>query len=583
MPPNTNSPDNSQFPQTSDIPTGQLKAQDTTQQTSQNPTPPPNEPTAPQNNPLPLATNAPQMPPFAAPPPNQPLQPTSPKSSPPFLLIIILLVIILPVLAIGGGLALAYNNYSFYKPPQAIQNTLDTIIATTPLPKPPRIILASTLTKSVQLKSADTKTEISISTNAQNAPVSALKLTATGPVDFQQTSSRAAETEIALEVKFEGAQFNGSASIKTIDNTIYFKVNEVPFGQFYQQLLDYKNKWYFYKVPDKYLPEDNQNQQALDKVKVVLANFFEKTQTWTTTKSTDGDVYTLEIKPPKSELDKLIFDLVDAAEPKDQKQVLTSLEKEQVSKATDKIKDLNITAKVNKSNYYLKRAEVSFNINVGDIGLKSSTIKLSPNEPLTYNVNFSTELSNYNKKIVVVPPEGAEDFQKIIDAYSHQFSQQLNQNGQTIDAAIKNDIGALATELQAYYTTPGNGFYPKDLDELVKTGLLKKIPAPPANSGIDAYQYIKDPTVCDGTTTNPCREAALFAPLSNPTKIGNGWCWQSTTGEAQELPKEQCTAAKTQASDSDSLRGLIAPSQTVLGQKIDWETQTLELFSSIFK
>ncbi len=546
--------------------------------------------TNPQILPLPQSQTPTQPQAIAAedppvPTPNQPPNPKPASSHKGLIVTALLILILIPVLTLGSGIALAYNNYAIFKPPQAIQNTLDAIIATTPLPKPPRIILASALTKSAQLKSADTKTEITISSDAKNAPVSEVKLTVSGPIDFQNHNNSTAEADIGLGVKFEGAQFTGSGSVKTVNNTLYFKVDEIPFGQYYQQLLDYKGKWFFYKIPDQYIQKQN-SQPQMDKFKNVLTDFITKCQSWTTVKSQDGNTYTLEIKPPKSEMDNLFFNLVDAFQPRDQERLISDLEKQQVSKFTDKLADLALTARVNKSNYYLQSANFSFNINVNDIGLPANQVTLSPTGPLVYKFNLTTELSNYNKKIVVVPPEGAEDLQKIIDSYTKQSSFFKDaQQGGVLDAAIKNDIGAISTELVAYYTTPGVGSYPKDLDELVKIGSIKSIPKPPAESGIDSYTYLLDPSVCDGSAQNPCREVALFSPLSNPTTFGNGWCWQSITGKAQELPKDLCTATKqeAQAQDQNSLRSLLAPDQTVLGTKTNWEKQTLKLFQAFFK
>ena len=521
---------------------------------------------------------------------NQPSNPSRPTSKKGLLFTLLFMFIILPAATISAGLALAYNNYSAFKPPEAIQNALDSIIASTPLPKPPRIILASTVAKSAALKSADVKTEITISSDAKNAPVSEIKLTISGPADFESQNSRMAEADIGFEVKFEGAQFTGSGSIKTIDNTLYFKVDEVPFGQFYQQLLDYKGKWYYYKIPDQYIKQET-SQPQMDKFKNLLTDFVKKSQDWTTVKSQNGSVYTLEIKPPKSEIDNLIFALIDAAQPQDQKQLVSDLEKQQLSKFTDKLANLEITAKVNKSNYYLQSANVSFNININDLGLPTSGITLLPSDPLVYKFNLLTELSNYNKKIVIVPPQDAQDFQKIIDQYTKQSTfMQDTQKGGILDAAIKNDIRTIATGLSAYYTqsvSQGQGTYPKNLNVLVDSKFLTTLPKPPADSGIDSYTYIVDPTVCDGSPQNPCREVALYSPLSNPTTFGNGWCWQSTTGKVQELPKEQCVATKavgqTENQGQNSLRSLIAPDQTVLGQKTNWEQETIRLFKAFLK
>src|SRR3990167_8859909 len=63
---------------------------------------------------------------------------------------------------------------------------------------------------------------------------------------------------------------------------------------------------------------------------------------------------------------------------------------------------------------------------------------------------------------------------------------------QARDSARKNDIGQMATALQAYYTTPGQGFYlgtsgtPGGLVGLTVTQDLKQIPNDPTSG---PYSY----------------------------------------------------------------------------------------------
>lgn len=101
---------------------------------------------------------------------------------------------------------------------------------------------------------------------------------------------------------------------------------------------------------------------------------------------------------------------------------------------------------------------------------------------------------------------------------------------QAQDAKRKNDIGALATELQGYYTSPGAGTYPTSLSVLVTQGYLKQMPQDP--SGGD-YNY-------DFGTT----EAAVWATLAEPTTAGGGsflWCWESTSAQASETTAGSCS------------------------------------------
>lgn len=103
---------------------------------------------------------------------------------------------------------------------------------------------------------------------------------------------------------------------------------------------------------------------------------------------------------------------------------------------------------------------------------------------------------------------------------------------QARDSARKNDVGQLATALQAYYTTPGQGVYPGPsgvgasggLTALTTSGDLKQIPTDPTGGDYSL--------TLNGTST----EAALYIVLEDPTGAsGSNWCWQSTSGKAQEV------------------------------------------------
>lgn len=105
---------------------------------------------------------------------------------------------------------------------------------------------------------------------------------------------------------------------------------------------------------------------------------------------------------------------------------------------------------------------------------------------------------------------------------------------QARDAIRKNDIGAIATAVQSYYTTPGAGVYPTSLNQLTQSGDLKQVPTDPTSSSTQySYTY-------DGSTS----EARLYAVLEDPTSGVNpniAWCWQSVTNKAQELSVSNCT------------------------------------------
>jgi len=107
---------------------------------------------------------------------------------------------------------------------------------------------------------------------------------------------------------------------------------------------------------------------------------------------------------------------------------------------------------------------------------------------------------------------------------------------QAQDAKRKNDVGALATEVQGYYTSPGQGTYPASLDVLTVQQYLKQMPYDPTGAGgLVKYSYV---TAGGGLT-----EVSVYATLGEPTSTGGTyvWCWQSTSGVARELTNTACS------------------------------------------
>lgn len=105
---------------------------------------------------------------------------------------------------------------------------------------------------------------------------------------------------------------------------------------------------------------------------------------------------------------------------------------------------------------------------------------------------------------------------------------------QAQDAKRKNDVGAIATELQGYYTAPGAGQYPGSLYVLTAQSYLKQMPLDPTSNV--AYNYS-----INGTSS----EGAVWATLAEPTSGAAGayvWCYQSISGVAQERITNTCTA-----------------------------------------
>jgi prepilin-type N-terminal cleavage/methylation domain-containing protein len=103
---------------------------------------------------------------------------------------------------------------------------------------------------------------------------------------------------------------------------------------------------------------------------------------------------------------------------------------------------------------------------------------------------------------------------------------------QARDAGRKNDIGSLATELQAYYTTPGQGFYPTSLNILTSAGGLKQLPKDP--------KYQTDYSYTINNSTLPT-EAGIYSTLDDPSGATGIWCWRSTNNAALEYTVGGCT------------------------------------------
>ncbi len=115
---------------------------------------------------------------------------------------------------------------------------------------------------------------------------------------------------------------------------------------------------------------------------------------------------------------------------------------------------------------------------------------------------------------------------------------------QAKDATRKSDVGQIATALQAYYTTPGQGAYPgpggcgaaTGFATLTSQGDLKQIPAGPGIAGV-AEAYCMD-------LNTASTEATVYATLEDPTSgvyPDWEWCWMSTSGAAREIAAGACT------------------------------------------
>lgn len=105
---------------------------------------------------------------------------------------------------------------------------------------------------------------------------------------------------------------------------------------------------------------------------------------------------------------------------------------------------------------------------------------------------------------------------------------------QAQDAQRKNDIGSMATELQGFYTSPGAGCYPTDLNVLVVQNYMKQLPAPP--TGFGGYNYVTSGSTTGCPAGSGPTEVALYATLAEPVNAAQTaiWCWRSSAGTASE-------------------------------------------------
>ncbi|MEK7581233.1 MAG: prepilin-type N-terminal cleavage/methylation domain-containing protein [Patescibacteria group bacterium] len=111
---------------------------------------------------------------------------------------------------------------------------------------------------------------------------------------------------------------------------------------------------------------------------------------------------------------------------------------------------------------------------------------------------------------------------------------------QAQDAKRKNDIGAVVTEVQGFFTTPGAGCYPLSLPVLTQQGYLKQLPT---NVGGIAYDYITSGNATGCGTGGGPSEVAMYASLGDPTGATGFWCWRSSQGSAIEiLAAASCSA-----------------------------------------
>lgn len=108
---------------------------------------------------------------------------------------------------------------------------------------------------------------------------------------------------------------------------------------------------------------------------------------------------------------------------------------------------------------------------------------------------------------------------------------------QANDATLKNDIGQIATAMQAYFTSSGTTtapYYPREVVALVNSNDLKSEPKiPPARTASYNVTGANSAGAACTTATKDCVNVTVYA-LLNETGAGAGyWCWQSSNAQTK--------------------------------------------------
>lgn len=336
----------------------------------------------------------------------------------------LLLLILFILIVAGAGLALAYTNYKYFKPPLAVQKAIDLAIILAPVPKTPRIILAKTQSVMSAVKTATISTEIAAATTNASFPVKEAKLTVKGPFEFGKEAKNKSEFDISGSVKTEGLSASAAGSLKFIDNYIYFKITEFPGGAFLGDSL--KNKWFYFKIEEEMDETKKEDfSQKVQKAVEIIQNFTANSYTWTTQEDA-GETFSLTLKPPKEELSKLFTDLSEVFEDTDQTKGEQALARKSIQDAIDKLKDITIVIKVAKSDYLIREAQYKVSMEIESPNFSAqSGVSLAPTTTLPIDITTTMSFSNYNDPVIVEVPEGAEDVNKYMEQWQKDLEKSL--------------------------------------------------------------------------------------------------------------------------------------------------------------
>lgn len=357
-----------------------------------------------------------------APPPEKPPPVPEEKKRGSKIKIIASIIILIILVTSSSSIALAYNNYQLIPLPKSAQVAIDSVITALPLPKTPRIILAKTQTQMSSLKSASYKTTFDFSADAQNFPVKSASLTISGPLEFTQKKFPKSSADLSGQVSVEGITLSASGSVRLIDKSLYFKLSEIPAGSFLPQLSQIKDQWFVVSLTELAQEEMPDTDAQIAKVRQVFENYIAKSYNWTTLAKSDGSLFVLNIKPPKSELVDLIFDLIMTTNSSNKPAVESIFDKQNIKEIIDNLDKFEIQVKIDK-NYYLSESQINLSFKVPPMLPLSgqNQISLAPATATPINLKIATTLSDFNKPVIIEVPEGAKDLKD----YAQQLEKEL--------------------------------------------------------------------------------------------------------------------------------------------------------------
>lgn len=366
-----------------------------------------------------LANSLPQVTPTQTSPLAQTQQPPTPPVAPKklskklFIIPIFFILILLILTAIP--LTLAYNNYKLITPPQNVQNLIDEFIAISPLPKTPRIILAKAENNIANIKSANIENVFEISTDDKTAPIKSASLTLNGPVDFKTQNVSKVSLDISGSVSMEGLQLSGSGSIRKIQNNLYFKINEFPAASILP-IAQFKNQWFFVNIDQLQGKKENDTNKIFQDLKTVFAKYAQKSADWSQ-KTEDKSNFNLKIKPPKEEINNLLFDILDTVQTDTSTNLEKNIQKDNLKKFTDKLENFEINVIVDKKTYMVSEVNLQSNLTIQapSTQKQSGTINLSPANQTPVKFKITSKFTKYNEPVIVEIPEGAKDLKEAVN------------------------------------------------------------------------------------------------------------------------------------------------------------------------